>query len=144
MSYLEAKYLLLLHYCMHLVFYILLKAEGRPVRDHPVIARLVEIRAFLEKARPIDKRLRYQMDKLLHAVATVKVTLPENTTSAVQPTSALAQRGALVPLRMSPAHQKTHDDQSSQLYCLRSIGIGRYPIWHAAPCRCGALASGSC
>ena len=72
-SYLEAKYLLLLHYCMHLVFYILLKAEGRPVRDHPVIARLVEIRAFLEKARPIDKRLRYQMDKLLNAVATLKV-----------------------------------------------------------------------
>ncbi len=54
-SYLEAKYLLLLHYCIHLVFYVLLKAEGRPVRDHPVIARLVEIRAFLEKARPIDK-----------------------------------------------------------------------------------------
>ena len=74
-SYLEAKYLLLLHYCMHLVFYILLKAEGRPVRDHPVIARLVEIRAFLEKARPIDKRLRYQMDKLLNAVATLKVAL---------------------------------------------------------------------
>ena len=74
-SYLEAKYLLLLHYCMHLVFYILLKAEGRPVRDHPVIARLVEIRAFLERARPIDKRLRYQMDKLLNAVATLKVNI---------------------------------------------------------------------
>lgn len=72
-SYLEAKYLLLLHYCIHLVFYVLLKAEGRPVRDHPVIARLVEIRAFLEKARPIDKRLRYQMDKLLAAAALVQV-----------------------------------------------------------------------
>jgi U3 small nucleolar RNA-associated protein 3 len=40
-SYLEAKHLLLLHYCACLVFYFLLKAEGRPVRDHPVIARLV-------------------------------------------------------------------------------------------------------
>ena len=75
-SYLEAKYLLLLHYCIHLVFYILLKAEGRSVRDHPVIARLVEIRAFLERARPIDKRLRYQMDKLLAAAALVQVSQP--------------------------------------------------------------------
>ena len=73
LSYLEAKHLLLLHYCAALVFYVLLKAEGRPVAGHPVIARLVEIRAFLERARPIDRRLRYQMDKLLQAAALVQV-----------------------------------------------------------------------
>ncbi|KAA6428544.1 MAG: hypothetical protein FRX49_01420 [Trebouxia sp. A1-2] len=66
-SYLEAKHLLLLHYCINIVFYLLLKAEGRPVRDHPVIARLLELRAYLEKIRPIDKKLQYQMDKLLMA-----------------------------------------------------------------------------
>ena len=66
-SYLEAKHLLLLHYCINIVFYLLLKAEGRPVRDHPVIARLLELRAYLEKIRPIDKKLQYQMDKLLLA-----------------------------------------------------------------------------
>ena len=64
-SYLEAKHLLLLHYCINIVFYLLLKAEGRPVRDHPVIARLLELRAYLEKIRPIDKKLQYQMEKLL-------------------------------------------------------------------------------
>ncbi|GAB4821287.1 hypothetical protein N2152v2_008333 [Parachlorella kessleri] len=66
-SYLEAKHLLLLHYCTSIVFYLLLKAEGRPIRDHPVIARLVEIRAYLEKIRPIDKKLHYQVEKLLAA-----------------------------------------------------------------------------
>lgn len=66
-SYLEAKHLLLLHYCVNIVFYLLLKAEGRPVREHPVIARLLELRAYLEKIRPIDKKLQYQMDKLLLA-----------------------------------------------------------------------------
>ncbi|DBA96237.1 TPA: hypothetical protein ACH3X3_002431 [Trebouxia sp. C0006] len=66
-SYLEAKHLLLLHYCINIVFYLLLKAEGRPVRDHPVIPRLLELRAYLEKIRPIDKKLQYQMDKLLMA-----------------------------------------------------------------------------
>ncbi len=71
-SYLEAKHLLLLHYCMNLVFFLLLKAEGRPVREHPVVGRLVEARAFLEKTRPLDRRLRYQMDKLLAAAAAVQ------------------------------------------------------------------------
>eukprot|EP00955_Chlamydomonas_euryale_P055844 356232-Chlamydomonas_euryale.AAC.16 len=50
----------ILQYCTHIVFYILLKAEGRPVKDHPVITRLVELRAYMEKIRPIDKRLQYQ------------------------------------------------------------------------------------
>lgn len=46
-SYLEAKHLLLLHYCTAITFYLLLKAEGRPVQAHPVVARLVELRAYL-------------------------------------------------------------------------------------------------
>lgn len=51
-SYLEAKHLLLLTYCQNIVFYLLLKAEGRPVRDHPVITRMVELRLFLEVRSP--------------------------------------------------------------------------------------------
>ena len=68
-SYLEAKHLLLLSYISSIVFYLLLKAEGKPVAGHPVIARLVEIRAFLDKVKPIDKRLQYQVEKLLAAAA---------------------------------------------------------------------------
>ncbi|MEW5298021.1 MAG: hypothetical protein WDW36_001185 [Sanguina aurantia] len=67
LSYLEAKHLLLLHYCQNIVFYLLLKSEGRSVRDHPVITRLVELRTYLEKIRPIDKQLHYQVEKLLRA-----------------------------------------------------------------------------
>lgn len=72
LSYLEAKHLLLLQYCIHIVFYLLLKAEGRPVKDHPVIGRLVELRTFIEKVRPIDKQLAYQIDKLLRAIKVAK------------------------------------------------------------------------
>jgi len=64
-SYLDTKHLLLLSYSINLTFYILLKAEGRPVHDHPVLLRLLEIRTFLDKAKPIDKRMSYQLDKLL-------------------------------------------------------------------------------
>ena len=67
-SYLDTKYLLMLSYCSSIVFYLLLKAEGRPVKDHPVIERLVEIRLYLEKLRPIDKKLQYQVRWRTHCL----------------------------------------------------------------------------
>ena len=39
LSYLEAKHLLLLQYCMCILAYVMLKAEGRPVAGHPVMNR---------------------------------------------------------------------------------------------------------
>lgn len=69
MSYLDAKYLLLMSYCSHIAFYLLLKAEGRSVRDHPVMDKLIEIRTYLERTKPIDKRMKYQIEKLLDAAS---------------------------------------------------------------------------
>ncbi|KAG5543789.1 hypothetical protein RHGRI_016521 [Rhododendron griersonianum] len=63
-SYLEAKHLLLLNYCQSLVYYLLRKAKGLSIEGHPVVQSLVEIRLFLEKVRPIDKKLQYQIQKL--------------------------------------------------------------------------------
>ncbi|CAI9763026.1 unnamed protein product [Fraxinus pennsylvanica] len=64
-SYLEAKHLLLLNYCQSLVYYLLRKAKGLSIQGHPVVQSLVEIRLFLEKIRPIDKKLQYQIQKLM-------------------------------------------------------------------------------
>ncbi|XP_038896890.1 neuroguidin [Benincasa hispida] len=63
-SYLDAKYLLLLNYCSSLVYYLLRKAKGFSIEGHPVVRSLVEMRLFLEKIRPIDKKLEYQIQKL--------------------------------------------------------------------------------
>lgn len=66
-SYLEVKHLLLFSYCETLVFYILRKSEGRSVKDHPLWKRLAEIKFILDKIRPVDKKLEYQIEKLLRA-----------------------------------------------------------------------------
>ncbi|XP_020219238.1 neuroguidin [Cajanus cajan] len=66
-SYLEAKNLLLLNYCQSLVYYLLRKAKGLPIEDHPVVRSIVEIRLYLEKIRPIDKKQQYQIQKLTQA-----------------------------------------------------------------------------
>jgi len=57
---------------MCILFYILLKSEGVPIEGHPVILRLVEIRTFLEKLKPMEIRLQPQADKLLKAINLAK------------------------------------------------------------------------
>lgn len=64
LSYLETKHLLLLNYCQSLVHYLLRKAKGLSIEGHPVVRSLVEMRLFLEKIRPIDKKMQYQIQKL--------------------------------------------------------------------------------
>lgn len=66
-SNLEAKNLLLLNYCQSLVYYLLRKAKGYSIEEHPVVRSIVEIRLFLEKIRPIDKKQQYQIQKLIKA-----------------------------------------------------------------------------
>lgn len=85
-SYLEAKHLLLLNYCQSLVYYLLRKAKGFSIDGHPVVKSLVEIRLFLEKIRPIDKKLEYQIKKLTkgtgNAVEQLHSLEKENDTTA--------------------------------------------------------------
>ncbi|KAL8524684.1 hypothetical protein ACS0TY_014330 [Phlomoides rotata] len=68
-SYLEAKHLLLLNYCQSLVYFLLRKAKGLSILGHPVVRSLVEIRLFLEKIRPVDRKLQYQIQKLTNTTA---------------------------------------------------------------------------
>ncbi|KAK4534631.1 hypothetical protein CDCA_CDCA02G0656 [Cyanidium caldarium] len=65
----ELKRTLLLHYCTHLAYYLVLKAEGRSVREHPVIDHLIEIGLTLEKLRPLEERARPQLLALRKAAA---------------------------------------------------------------------------
>ena len=58
------KYNLLMSYCTFLSFYLLLKVEGKPVDNHPVIHKLTHIKTLFEKLKPLDSKLQYQVDKM--------------------------------------------------------------------------------
>ncbi|KAL1557218.1 something about silencing protein 10-like [Salvia divinorum] len=82
MSYIEVKQLLLQSFCQAITFY-LLKSEGQPVRDHPVVSHLVEIKSLLDKIKTIDDNLSFDMEEILKkevngaaAVKLVEKTVP--------------------------------------------------------------------
>jgi len=70
LSLLEVKDQLLLMYLMDLTHLILDKASGGSLQGHAAVLRLVEIRTVLEKLRPLDQKLKYQVDKLVKTAVT--------------------------------------------------------------------------
>ncbi|XP_040824607.1 neuroguidin [Ochotona curzoniae] len=70
LSFLEVKDQLLLMYLMDLSHLILDKASGASLQGHAAVLRLVEIRTVLEKLRPLDQKLKYQIDKLVKTAVT--------------------------------------------------------------------------
>ncbi|XP_061196314.1 neuroguidin-like [Saccostrea echinata] len=68
-SFLEVKYQLLLSYLINLTYITLQKAKGGSIEGDPAIDRLIEIRTVLEKMRPIDKKLKYEVDKVVRTAA---------------------------------------------------------------------------
>lgn len=69
-SFLEVKYQLLLSYLINLTYVMLKKARGESIKGEPSIKRLVEVRTVLEKMRPIDQKLKYQVDKVIRLATT--------------------------------------------------------------------------
>jgi hypothetical protein len=39
--------------------------EGRSVKDHPVMGQLLELRTIMDKMRPLDAKLKHQIERLL-------------------------------------------------------------------------------
>ncbi|CAJ0909311.1 13251_t:CDS:2, partial [Entrophospora sp. SA101] len=66
-SLLDIKYHTLLQYITNLCYLVHLKLDGKSIKNHPVIINLVELRVVLEKIKPIEQKLKYQIDKLIRS-----------------------------------------------------------------------------
>jgi U3 small nucleolar ribonucleoprotein protein LCP5 len=62
-SLLQIRICSLLDYIIHLHFYALLKVNGKPIGD--IVDMLIKDRLILEKTKPLELKLKYQIDKLV-------------------------------------------------------------------------------
>ncbi|KAJ8920714.1 hypothetical protein NQ315_004853 [Exocentrus adspersus] len=70
LSFLEMKYNMLLSYLINVTYVVLRKCSGEKIEDDPCIDRLIEIRTVLEKIKPIESKLKYQINKLVKTAIT--------------------------------------------------------------------------
>ena len=63
LSCLDLKNLLMVDYMTNLTYLMLRKSFGKRIEGDPSIERMVENRTVLEKLRPIEKKLKYQVRK---------------------------------------------------------------------------------
>ncbi|XP_077951792.1 neuroguidin isoform X1 [Gasterosteus aculeatus] len=70
LSFLDLRYHLLLFYLQDLTHLISIKTQGGKIKDSDALNRLVTIRTVLEKMRPLDHKLKYQIDKLVRTAVT--------------------------------------------------------------------------
>ncbi|KAG4104832.1 Sas10/Utp3/C1D family-domain-containing protein [Neocallimastix lanati (nom. inval.)] len=64
-SFLDVKYNVMLSYIINLSYYFMLKLDGQKIENHPVILQLIKERTILEKMKPLELKLKYQIDKLV-------------------------------------------------------------------------------
>ena len=69
-DFLNAKNEVFLEYITNIVLVVLLKLDGVSIKEHAAIDRLVEVRTLLEKMRPMEQKLKYQIDKLVKLAKT--------------------------------------------------------------------------
>uniref|UniRef100_A0A8P4G3X0 Neuroguidin, EIF4E binding protein n=1 Tax=Dicentrarchus labrax TaxID=13489 RepID=A0A8P4G3X0_DICLA len=70
LSFLDLRYHLLLFYLQDLTHLISVKTEGGKIKDSEALNRVVTIRTVMEKMRPLDHKLKYQIDKLVRTAVT--------------------------------------------------------------------------
>jgi len=67
----QLKNRLLLHYIARMVHVIRLRVSGESIASEPSVDEMNEIRVLLERIRPIEKRIKYSIEKLLAAPSVV-------------------------------------------------------------------------
>lgn len=119
-DYLETKQQLLLSYCVNVLFYLYMKAQGKSVANHPVMKQLLKLRYVMEKMRPLDGKLKHQIDRLvqLSELSPQDLSNQENT-DLLRPNplallSATSSGGASKSKKSSKKAAQSSDEEESE------------------------------
>ncbi|XP_053983086.1 neuroguidin isoform X2 [Hylaeus volcanicus] len=113
LSFLEMKYHMLISYLINLTYVVLRKCSGERIEGDPSIDRLIEIRTVLEKIRPIDHKLKYQIDKLVKTAVT-------GTTNSDDPSNFKANPDALIA-KVDGIDDESDSDQEAEVDGFKSM-----------------------
>jgi len=97
LAFLATKLELLLSYCINITFICLIKVEGGSIEGHPIVGQLLLIQGVFERVRPLDAKMKHQLNKLIQLVA--KDSQPSDGSNSVNSDVHLRPRLAnLVPV----------------------------------------------
>ncbi|XP_063339785.1 neuroguidin [Pelmatolapia mariae] len=116
LSFLDLRYHLLLFYLQDLTHLISIKTEGGKIKDSDALDRVVTIRTILEKMRPLDHKLKYQIDKLVRTAVTG--SLAENDPLQLRPNP----ENLVSKLSESESEDETENKAASEKKAAHSSG----------------------
>nr|CCA24401.1 neuroguidinlike protein putative [Albugo laibachii Nc14] len=107
LDYLQVKNHALITYTKMELFFILLKLQNpHAICDHPVFKQLVRYRTLLERIRPLDRKMQYQVDKMLKIVTLGADNWDEALHFGPKPDHLIANEA-------QSSHAATDDDENS-------------------------------
>lgn len=93
LSFLEMKNHVMLSYLLDLTHVIWCKVSGRSISGDLAIRRLVQARTVLERIRPIDQKLKYQIDKIVRTATTGSIDAADPLRFRANPAALEAESG---------------------------------------------------
>jgi len=93
LSILELKNNLMLEYLTNLSYVALRKTEGMKIEGEQAIERLVTNRTVLEKIRPIEQKLKYQIDKAIKVADSGQVSAKDPMNFKANPAALVSKLG---------------------------------------------------
>ncbi|KAK7400856.1 hypothetical protein VNO78_12164 [Psophocarpus tetragonolobus] len=122
-SYFELKQQILLSYCQAITFYFLLKSEGHPVHDHPVIARLEEIKELLDQIKQLDTKLPAELKDILKGNNELETVVKSDSENAPMTTDSIIKNQEL-PLISAKLTEETVPNKQVEMQKLESSKDG--------------------
>eukprot|EP00762_Andalucia_godoyi_P000280 ANDGO_03045.mRNA.1 Uncharacterized protein C18B11.06 len=104
-SYLDLKADLMLSYLTQLVFSMLLQVEGQSVKNHRIVEDLIRTRVILEKLRPVEGKLKYQINKL--------IKMASDAAAGLKPSS--NEENDVLSLKPKPENFTMDDDEANDI-----------------------------